>query len=97
MDNTTRLVVYGALFTVAASLALVAGFVQMAMVGEVNRKLPEDSQISYFGWHFGKAVRVNTEYKRLYPFGKLLGVFNILLTLSMALGASSAAVLFRII
>jgi len=85
------------LFVLGVSVGLVGGFVRMAITGEVNRKLPENLQINYFGAHLGKALRVQAEYKRLYPSGKLLLLFNFLLALSMLLIASSAVVLFGIV
>ena|ERR1700722_6818773 len=97
MNDMTRLIVFAALFAFGVSCCIVDGFVQMAMIGEVNRQLPEKSQIGYFGAHIGKALRVKNEYKRLYPDGKLLRIFNLLLLVSVVSAAGGAAVLFRII
>jgi hypothetical protein len=36
-------------------------------VGEANRKLPDDQQISYFWFHAEKVSRIRREYRRLYP------------------------------
>ena len=83
VDSTTGLIVFGALFGIAASLAIIGGFVQTAIIGEVNRKLPGDSQFSYFGGHIVKAVRLRREYQRLYPEGKLVRVFDLTTVMSM--------------
>jgi hypothetical protein len=42
------------------------------IIGEINRKLPENEQISYFGGHRTKYHRIREEYRRLYPDGRLL-------------------------
>jgi hypothetical protein len=39
-------------------------------IGEVNRKLGDDQQISYLGAPLGKIARIKGEYKRLYPGGR---------------------------
>jgi hypothetical protein len=36
-------------------------------IGEVNRKLPDDRQISYFWFYAEKVSRIRREYRRLYP------------------------------
>ena len=36
-------------------------------IGEVNRKLPDDQQISYFWFHMEKVVKIRREHRRLYP------------------------------
>jgi hypothetical protein len=45
------------------------------MIGEVNRKLPEDKQIPYLNTfsypYIGKDRTIKREYKRLYPDGHL--------------------------
>lgn len=55
----------------AASCLLLSGFLLTQEVGEVNRKLPEDRQISYWFWHPEKYKRLKAEYRRLYPRGRL--------------------------
>ena len=41
--------------------------VQMEMVDEVNRVLPESERFSLFGWHPAKLQRLRLEHARLYP------------------------------
>jgi hypothetical protein len=96
MDDSTRIILFIALFSLGVSSSIIGGLVQIAIIGEVNRKLPERSQIGYFGGHLGKAFLVSDEYKRLYPRGRLLLIFNFLLAAGMGLIASSAVVLFRL-
>jgi hypothetical protein len=40
-------------------------------IAEVNRKLPEDQQISYFTGHIAKYLRVKREYRRFYPQSRI--------------------------
>ena len=48
-----------------------SSFLLWQEVGEINRKLPDAEQISYWGMHPAKMARIKTEYKRPYPFGKI--------------------------
>jgi hypothetical protein len=41
------------------------------MIADVNRKLPDGEQISYFLGYHGKYVRTLREYRRFYPEGRL--------------------------
>lgn len=41
------------------------------MIGEINRKRDEGHLVSYFGFTFPKMLRIFSEYRRLYPGGKL--------------------------
>ncbi len=47
-----------------------------AMIGEVNRRLPEDQQVSYLLGYPGKLTRIKHEYKQLYPKGNLAKVLS---------------------
>ena len=61
-----------AIFVSLGSLcAMVSGFFLLQEIAEVNRKLPSDAQISYWGMYPGKMDRIKTEYRRLYPSGKI--------------------------
>lgn len=53
------------------SCGFVATFLLWQEIGEINRKLPEDQQISYFWMHVDRFARIKREYKCLYPNGKL--------------------------
>ena len=53
------------------SCLLISGFLFIQEIGEVNRKLPENEQISYWGMHADKAWKIKHEYRRLYPNGRL--------------------------
>ena len=55
----------------AASCGLISSFLLWQEIGEVNRKLPDDQQISYFWGYPEKIRRIKKEYKRLYPNGKI--------------------------
>ena len=62
----------------AVSCMIGAGFVTFAVIGEVNRKLPEEEQISYLWSHYWKSRKIKYEYGRLYPTGRLWFYGNVL-------------------
>jgi hypothetical protein len=85
------------LAALAGSCLLLSGFLLTQEVGEVNRKLPEDQQISYWWMHVDKYARIKREYKRLYPNGRI-HTFSIIFEFAgFALGllAAIAAGFFR--
>jgi hypothetical protein len=59
------------LLSLACSCAILSAFLLWQQIGEINRKLPDDKQISYWGMHAVKMARIKEEYKRLYPSGKI--------------------------
>jgi len=59
------------LFCLAFSCAILSSFLLWQEIGEINRKLPDAEQISYWGMHPTKMARIKREYKRLYPSGKI--------------------------
>lgn len=67
------------LLVAGTTLIIAANLVLYVMIGEVNRKLPEGSQIGYLGFHPAKAFRIAREYRRLYPHGHL-NALRIILT-----------------
>jgi hypothetical protein len=67
-----QLIVQILIFLSAISCMIWAGFVTFAIIGEINRKLPEKDQISYLWGYPAKSRRINDEYRRLYPTGRLL-------------------------
>jgi hypothetical protein len=82
-------------FAVAGTCGVLAGYVSMVMLALVNRKLPEERQIAYFGvWHCFEAERIFSEYKRLYPNGRLDSTVIILLAL---MGLFLIATMFAIV
>jgi hypothetical protein len=73
---------------------IVSGLVFYAMIGHVNRQLPEDKQIPYF-FSFsysslGKAGTIRREYKRFYPHGRLYRAYIVLNVLSFILMVAGA-------
>jgi len=59
-----------AFLVLGASCTIIAGFLLWQEIGEVNRKLPDDEQISYLGIYAEKMARIKREYNRLYPNGR---------------------------
>jgi hypothetical protein len=54
---------------------LISNLVMLAIVEEVNRKLPDEQRISEFWWYVAKYERTFREYRRLYPAGRLIKYF----------------------
>ena len=59
------------LFCSACSCGLLSTFFLWQQIGEINRKLPESEQISYWGMHPIKMAKIKREYRRLYPSGRI--------------------------
>ena len=51
---------------------LVSTVLTFEMVDKVNEKLPKAEQFGHLVWYVDKSLRLNREYKRLYPDGRLL-------------------------
>lgn len=59
------------LFCAGVSLAILSNFVLYAMIGKINRFLPDNDQIGYLLFYPSKAARIGREYRRYYPKGRL--------------------------
>jgi hypothetical protein len=59
------------LLALAGFCFVLSGFCLFQEIAEINRKLPDDQQISYWGMYSEKYSRVKTEFKRLYPHSRL--------------------------
>ena len=68
MELNSASIVLGGL---AVSCLVMSGYFLCIEIGEVNRKLPEDQQISYFWMYSEKFARVKQEYKHFYPHGRI--------------------------
>jgi hypothetical protein len=60
------------LFLIATSLIIFANFVNIIIVAEINRKLPDGEQVNYFFWYPGKFSKVKRLYKQFYPQGHMI-------------------------
>jgi len=58
--------------------------VVLEMVDKVNDKLPKKEQFDPMGWYLSKRYRLNREYRRLYPDGRLLSKVRTLEALMIA-------------
>jgi hypothetical protein len=54
-----------------STCAALSGFCIFQEIAEVNRKLPDNMQISYWGKYPGKISTIKEQYERLYPNGRL--------------------------
>ena len=55
----------------AVSCAVLSGLFMTQEIGEINRKLPEHQQFSYWGMYSEKYMAIRQEYKRFYPNGRI--------------------------
>jgi hypothetical protein len=74
MPEHIHLLITVALLCLACSCAVLSAFFLWQQIGAINRKLPDNEQMSYWGMHPVKMARIKREYKRLYPSGR----FNLL-------------------
>jgi hypothetical protein len=63
---------------------MIATFANFEMVDKVNNKLPKGEQFAALGWYFSKRQRLQDEYRRLYPDGRLLFKVRVLMALMIA-------------
>lgn len=83
----------GIFLCLGISCGAVSTFFLCQEIGEVNRKMPEDKQISYFGMYPSKFSRIKKEYQRLYPDGwihRIGSAFEIAAVVFLLLAAVSA-------
>ena len=94
---TVNLKITLSLFVAAQTLILLSGFVLFAIIGEVNRRVPDEQRFSYLWGHFSKYVAILREYRRLYPAGRLSMYFKVSLSSGfiLLLGAAWQLGLFR--
>src|SRR5437588_457960 len=78
-------------FCIGASAATAASMFTIMMIGEINRQRTEDNLIPYFSFTPPKMLRIFSEYRRLYPNGRLhlyaIAVFISALTGLLFVGA----------
>ncbi len=63
----------GVIVTFAGMLTctFVSGLLLYVMIGEVNRRLPDNKQIPYLFMYPGKVSRIKAEFRRYYPDSRL--------------------------
>jgi len=62
------------LFLIATGLIILANFINISIVAEVNRKLPDSEQVNYFFWYPGKFAKVKHLYRRFHPQGHMIAL-----------------------
>ena len=87
---TTRIILAIAALSLATTCMISAGFVMYAMIGKVNRKLPDNDQIGYLGFYWSKVRRIFREYRRLYPGGRLAALYKVLTAVGCGLMVACA-------
>src|SRR5262245_20412244 len=87
--NNQHLILALVFFIASISFGLISNFVMFAIIGEVNRKLPDEHRISYLGWHIAKYQRTVREYRRFYPGGRFVVYHYVALALCVLLLAAS--------
>jgi len=81
---STRLIVGTIALACFSIFGLVASLTNLQMLDQVNDMLPRNEQFATLGWYFSKYQRLNREYKRLYPGGRLLLKVRVLIVLMFA-------------
>ena len=74
---TTHIIVGIIAFVCGVLCAISGTLLVFEMVDSVNDKLPEEQQFSPLWWYPSKYGRLFTEYKRLYPDGRLAKRFRL--------------------
>ena len=94
MELNLATIILGAL---GISCTVISGFLLTQEIGEVNRKLPEDQQISYWWMYAEKYSKIKKEYRRLYPNGRIhtFGVIFQVVAFALFLLAIIASGFFR--
>jgi hypothetical protein len=69
---TVRLTLLFVFLACVSGFGLAAGITHLAIVEAVNAKLSTTDQFGQLGWEPGKSLKLISEYRRLYPEGKLL-------------------------
>jgi hypothetical protein len=69
------------LFLTSQTCIIAAGFLMFVMIGEVNRKVPEEMKVSYLFSSPGKYVDICRQYRNLYPDSHVLS-YHILLVIA---------------
>ena len=69
---TLRLTAVLVLLVSIGGLGLAGSLKGLEIVDAVNAKLPEQERFEPLGWYFTKTRRLFREYRRLYPFGRLM-------------------------
>ena len=57
--------------SVGLSAAIIGALLTAMMTGEINRKKDDENQIPYFNFPLGKRTGVHSQYRHLYPEGRL--------------------------
>lgn len=81
-------------FGAATSASAASSFLLFAMVGEINRKRDDHSQIPYFRFSW---IKVWREYRSLYPRGVYSRVLVVAAVLACVLGLVSFVYLFGVL
>jgi hypothetical protein len=69
---TLRMITGIAAIAGVSAFGLLSTMISYKMMDQVNARLPKDRRFATFGWWAGKALRLHSEYRRLFPDGKLL-------------------------
>jgi hypothetical protein len=87
-------IVFFLLFGATSSACAASSFILLAMVGEINRKRDDHSQIRYFGCSWTTVWR---EHRALYPNARYATALVVSTVLGLALGLASFYYLFGVL
>jgi hypothetical protein len=81
------------LFAVSQTFIIALGLINFAILGAVNQRLPTRQRFPFLWWHPAKSMRLISEYRRLYPRGRLFLAFALCLVAALLSFAASALAL----
>lgn len=68
---STRLIFGAVSFCIGMTGVMLGNMFLYMMIGAINRRRVDDDLVSYVGFWPSKIYRIQTEYRRLYPEGRL--------------------------
>ena len=80
-------------FGLAITSCIIANHVWYVIIGEVNRKLPDDERFGYLWGYPSKFRKIEEAYRRFYPEGRLLLGVRVLTALMFACMVATAFLL----
>lgn len=69
--SSARVIAGVVFFCLGIAAAITSSMFTTMMISEINRQREKDNQISYLGFTPPKTLRIFSEYRRLYPKGRL--------------------------
>ena len=89
----TALLLFVAFLMASLAVGVTSVALHSKMVDEVNSRLDAKDQFDHLGWYLPKRIRLQREYRRLFPAGPLIRRLHLVAGAALALVVAVAAVL----